>query len=77
MEDNCNPVGVDVAMVSISKLYWINPIIDFLAKDKVPNDEKRLKRFVEWLPSISCRQIANYTGGFSEAHTFYAYISRK
>ena len=43
MEDNCNPVGVEVAVVSITDPCWMNPIIDFLAKDKVLDDEKEAK----------------------------------
>ena len=44
MEDNCNPADVEVAMVSITNPCWMNPIIDFLAEDKVPNDEKEAKK---------------------------------
>ena len=44
MEDNCNPAEVEVAMVSITNPCWMNPIIDFLAKDKVPDDEKEAKK---------------------------------
>ena len=43
MEDNCNPVGVEVAMVSITDPCWMNLIIDFLAEDKVLDDEKEAK----------------------------------
>ena len=44
MEDNCNPVGVEVAVVSIVNPCWMNPIIDFLAEDKVLDDEKDAKK---------------------------------
>ena len=44
MEDNCNLAGVEVAVVSITKLCWMNPIIDFLVEDKVPDDEKEAKK---------------------------------
>ena len=44
MEDNCNSAGVDVAMVSTTRPCWMNPIMDFLAEDKVPDDEKEAKK---------------------------------
>ncbi|XP_030932965.1 uncharacterized protein LOC115958851 [Quercus lobata] len=44
MKDNCNPAGVEVAMVSIANMCWMNPIIDFLAEDKVLDDEKEAKK---------------------------------
>ena len=44
MEDNCNSAGVDVAMVSITKPCWMNPIVDFLVEDKVLDDEKEAKK---------------------------------
>ena len=37
-------VGVGVAVFSIEEPCWMNPIIDFLAKDRVPNDEKEANR---------------------------------
>ena len=35
---------VEVAMVSVANPCWMNPIIDFLAEDKVPDDEKEAKK---------------------------------
>ena len=35
---------VGVSMVAISKLCWMNPIIDFLAEDRVSADEKEVNR---------------------------------
>ena len=59
MEDNCNLAGVEVAVVSITKLCWMNPIIDFLAKDKVSDDEKEAKKIHRVAPrywlSIDCK----------------------
>ena len=37
-------VGVDVAMVSPVEWCWMDPIIDFLAEDRVPNDEKKANK---------------------------------
>ena len=50
MEDNCNSAGVDVAMVSTTKPCWMNPIVDFLAEDKVPDDEKEAKKIHRVVP---------------------------
>ena len=36
--------GVEVAMMSKANLCWMNPIIDFIAEDKVPDDEKEAKK---------------------------------
>ena len=44
-------VAISVAMVSTSKPCWMDPIIDFLAEDRVPNDEKeanRVRRVAAW-----------------------------
>ena len=38
-------------MVSVANPCWMNSIIDFLAEDKVPNDEKeakKIRRVVPW-----------------------------
>ena len=37
-------VGVDVAMVSPAEWCWLDPIIDFLAEDQVPNEEKEANK---------------------------------
>ena len=37
-------VGVDFAVISPAKRCWMDPIIDFLAEDRVPNDEKEANR---------------------------------
>ena len=37
-------VGVGVAVISTTEPYWMDPIIDFLAEDRVPNDEKEANR---------------------------------
>ena len=36
--------GVGVAVISSTKRCWMDPIINFLAKDRVPNDEKDANR---------------------------------
>ena len=33
-------VGVDVAVISPAERCWMDPIIDFITEDRVPNDEK-------------------------------------
>ena len=42
--DNVNTTGVDVAMISATGLCWMDPIIDFLAEDRISNDEKEANR---------------------------------
>ena len=37
-------VGVDVVVISTTRPCWMDPIIDFLAEDKVPNDEEEAKK---------------------------------
>ena len=36
--------GVDIAMISAIGPCWIDPIIDFLAEDRVPDDEKEANK---------------------------------
>ena len=36
--------GVDIAMILAIGPCWIDPIIDFLAEDRVPDDEKEANR---------------------------------
>ena len=36
--------GVEVSMMSMANPCWMNPIIDFIAEDKVPDDEKEAKK---------------------------------
>ena len=44
MTDNCITVGVSIARISTTRPCWMDPIIDFLAEDRVPNDEKKAKK---------------------------------
>ena len=44
MEDNCNSAGVDIAVISTTRPCWMDPIIDFLAEDRVLDDEKEAKK---------------------------------
>ena len=37
-------IGVGVAMISLTERCWMDPIIDFLAENRVPNDEKEANR---------------------------------
>ena len=46
-EPSINAV-VGVSMVAMSELCWMDPIINFLAKDRVLNDEKEADR-VRWV----------------------------
>ena len=44
MGDNCITAGVDVAIISTTRSCWMDLIIDFLAEDRVPDDEKEAKK---------------------------------
>ena len=44
MIDSVGITEVDVAMISTTGPCWMDPIIDFLAKDRVLDDEKGAKR---------------------------------
>ena len=37
-------VGVDVTMVSLAEWCWMDPIINFLTEDRVPDDEKEANK---------------------------------
>ena len=59
MEDNCISTEVNVAMISTTRPCWMDPIINFLAKDRVPDDEKEAKKIRQvasryWL-SADCK----------------------
>ena len=66
-----------VSVVIASEPCWMDPIIDFLAKDQVPNDEKEASR-VRWVAaqywlSANHKLYQRSFGG----HIFYACTSRK
>ena len=42
--NNVNTAGVDVAMISATEPCLMDQIIDFLAEDRVPDDENGAKR---------------------------------
>ena len=42
--NNVNTAGVDVAMISATEPCSMDQIIDFLAEDRVPDDENGAKR---------------------------------
>ena len=44
MEDNYISTEVDIAMISTTRPCWMDPIIDFLAEDRVSDDEKEAKK---------------------------------
>ena len=39
MKTALDQAGVEVAQVAVAGPCWMNPIIDFLSEDKVPEDE--------------------------------------
>ena len=42
--NNVSTVGVDLAMILATKPCWMDPIIDFLAEDRVTDDEKEANK---------------------------------
>ena len=42
--DNVNTAEVDVAIISMTGPCWMDPIIDFLAEDRVSDDEKEANK---------------------------------
>ena len=52
-------VGVRVSKMATVKLCWMDPIINFLAEDRVPADEKERKRYARQLLGIGCLPTAN------------------
>ena len=43
-------VRVEVAKITVANSCWMNPIIDFLAEDKVPDDEDEAKKICRIAP---------------------------
>ena len=43
-------VRVNVSDVRVSKPCWMDPIIEFLAKDRIPNNEKEVDRICRMAP---------------------------
>ena len=39
--------GIDVALISATRPCWMDPIINFLAKDRVSDDEKEANRILQ------------------------------
>ena len=39
--------GIDVALISATRPCWMGPIINFLAKDRVSDDEKEANRILQ------------------------------
>ena len=77
MADNASTTGVDVVMISATRPCWMDPIIDFLAEDQVPDDEKEAKKIRRvasryWL--LTDRKLYRRSFGRSYLH---AYTPRK
>jgi len=56
-------VGVGVSLVTTVEPCWMDPIINFLAEDRVPADEKKQKKYVRQLLGIGCQLIVSCTKG--------------
>ena len=56
---------IGIAVVSALGPCWMDLIINFLAENRVLDNEKEANQtieYVEWPLSIGCQQIASYTG---------------
>ena len=67
MADNANTVEVNVAMISATGPCWMDPIINFLAEDRVSDNEKEAKKIRQlasryWL-SADCKLYRRSFGG--------------
>ena len=54
-------VKVNISIVMVFEQCWMDLIIEFLAKDHVPNDEKEVKKYAESLLSIGCLKTVGCT----------------
>ena len=70
--DSIDTARVDVAMISVTRLCWMDPIIDFLTENRVLMMKRRLTGFAEWLLGIGCWHIVSYIGGLLGGCTFCA-----
>ena len=52
--------GVGVSLGTTVEPYWMDSIIDFLAKDRVPANEKEVEKYVGQLLDIGCSPIVSY-----------------
>ena len=48
--DSVNTAKVDVVMISGIEPCWMDPIIDYLAEDRVPDDENKANRIRRMTP---------------------------
>ena len=60
-------VEINVTAVSTAKPYWMDSIVDFLAEDRIPDDEKeasRVRRIASWYWLLVNRKLyQRYFGG--------------
>lgn len=71
-------IGVGVSMIAMSRSCWMDPIVNFLTEDQVPNDEKeegKVRRVTTryWLSAD--RKL--YQGSFGGGRIFNACIPIK
>jgi len=50
MADNAITAGVDVAVISVTGPCWMDPIINFLVEDRVPDNKKEAKKIWQLAP---------------------------
>ena len=54
-------IKVNISIVMVSEPCWMDPIIEFLVEDHVPNDEKEVKKYTESLLGIGCLKTTGCT----------------
>ena len=69
--------AVGVSVIVISELCWMDPIIDFLAEDQVPDDEKEASRIRRVATCTGYWRTVSCTGDLLGGRIFYACASRK
>ena len=68
---------VDVAAITTAGLCWMDPIIEFLAEDRISDDESKANKIRRVASRYWLSADRKLFEGYLEDHTFYASISKK
>ena len=78
VEDLGKPSGEKENMIYVPHVRvgpsWMDPIIQFLSKDVLPEDKSEAEKICRRLLSFGYLRTRNCTNDFSRGHTYYAYI---
>ena len=75
--NNITTTEVDVAMISVTKPCWMDPIIDFIVEDRVPDDENEANRIHRVAVQYWLSADRKLYGGLLGDRTFHACTPRK